>query len=144
MRYRGQYKEIEIDFPQATFTKEDVTTIEGMFSKKHEQLYRFSDPTRGLEILTLKGVAVGSVAHPSLKGQPSKSKNPSQALKTERQVFFSESKEFVKTPIYDGECLQPGSIIEGPAVVEEAAMTLVIPHKVKFSVDQYGNYISAI
>ena len=95
-------------------------------------------------MVTLKGVAIGSVAHPSLKGQPSEGKDPKQALKAERQVFFREDKGFVKTSIYDGNLLRSGNIIEGPAVVEEATMTMVIPPKVKFSIDQNGNYISAM
>jgi len=145
MRYVGQWREIEIDVPEATLTKEHIPTIEDSFHKRHEQLYTYAYSAAPMEIQTLRGVAVGSVARPPLKGQPSEGKEPSQAaLKTERQVFFSESQGFVKTPIYDGDKLRPGNIIEGPAVIEEVAVTIVIPPKVKFSVDQYGNYISAL
>ena len=125
-------------------TKDAITNIEGLFSKRHEQLYTYSDSTRELELVTLKGVAIGSIARPLLKGQRLEGREPSKALKTERQVFFSESKGFVKTPIYDGDRLRSGNIIEGPAAVEEIAMTLVIPPEVKVSVDQYGNYTCSI
>ena len=64
----------------------------------------------------------------------------SPALKRKRPVFFKETGDFVETPCYDGDKLQPGNVITGPAIVEEKTTTLVVPPKAKVSVDQYGNY----
>jgi N-methylhydantoinase A len=140
MRYFGQFKEIEIDVPGKSLSSKDIPVFEELFSKKHEQLFGYSDPTRELEVLTLKSVSIGRVPRPYLK--PVESKGARQALKGKRQVFFVESKDFIETLVYDGDALQPGSIVEGPAVVEEVAMTLAIPPKFRFSVDLFGNYIS--
>jgi N-methylhydantoinase A len=144
MRYLGQYKEVEIDFPKSQLEKKDIEFIENLFSERHKQLFTFSDPNRGLEILTLKVKAIGKVPRPSIKGRPLENKSPEQALKGCRKVYFTEEKDFLDTNIYDGDLLKPGNIIEGPAIVEEIAMTLVIPPKFKFKVDQYGNYISIL
>ena len=92
--------------------------------------------------MTLKVAATGSVPRPAIKRQPSGDANPAPALKARRQVFFTEEKGFKEVPIYDGDLLKSGNIIEGPAVVEEMAMTLVVPPRYKFKVDEYGNYLS--
>jgi len=143
MRYLGQYKEVEIDFPGNSLGPEDIESIEKLFSDKHQHLFAFSDPSRELEILTLKVEAIGKTPRPSIKRKPIEGKNPDQALKGRRSVYFTEVKDFLDTNIYNGDFLEPGNIIEGPAVVEERALTLVVPPKFKFKVDQYGNYISS-
>ena len=142
MRYIGQFKEVEIDLPEKYLSTSDIDSIKGLFSDKHQQLFTFSDPDREVELLTLKVEAIGKIPRPSIKGEPVDGKNPDQALKGNRGVYFTEAKEFLDSKIYDGDLLKPGNVVEGPAVVEEMALTLIIPPKFSFEVDQYGNYSS--
>jgi N-methylhydantoinase A len=142
MRYIGQFKEVEIDLPGKLLNQMDIPFLEKLFSTKHQQLFTFSDPSRELEILTLKVKAIGKTPRPFIKENPLEDHNPEHALKCFRSVFFTEAKDFLNTKIYNGGLLKPGNLLQGPAVVEEMAMTLVIPPKFKFKVDQYGNYVS--
>ena len=144
MRYVGQFRAIEIELPSSTLGNQSIDRIEALFSNKHEQLYTYCDPTRELEIVSLKGVAVGAVTRPDPASQALEERDAAKALRMERSVYFSEFKEFVSTPIYDGVRLRPGNLIEGPAVIEEAAMTLPVPPGVVFSVNEYGNYFATI
>jgi N-methylhydantoinase A/oxoprolinase/acetone carboxylase beta subunit len=48
---------------------------------------------------------------------------------------------FVKTPCYDANRLHYGHVIEGPAIVEEAKTTVVVPRGAELTVDAYGNYV---
>jgi N-methylhydantoinase A len=43
--------------------------------------------------------------------------------------------------IYDGDMLEPGMSFTGPAIIEEAGTTVVIPPGLPCHVDDYGNYI---
>lgn len=140
MRYIGQFKEVEIDFPKKDLSLDDIDPIEKLFSDKHQQLFTFSDPERELELLTLKVEVIGKIPRPSLKVVPMNGKNPDHALKDTRAVYFTDEKAFLSSKIYDGDLLKPGNVIVGPAVVEEMALTLIIPPKFSFQVDQYGNY----
>ena len=70
-------------------------------------------------------------------------KDPSQALKGERDAYFEESKGFTKTKVYDGDKLLAGNVLEGPCIVEERMTNGVIPPTFKMLVDEYGNYITA-
>jgi len=42
--------------------------------------------------------------------------------------------------IYNGDALEPGMSFVGPAVIEEAGATTVIPPGLPCHVDEYGNY----
>ena len=41
---------------------------------------------------------------------------------------------------YPAEVLEPGMRLVGPAVIQEPAVTLVVPPGERVSVDEYGNY----
>ncbi len=57
------------------------------------------------------------------------------AVKSMRQVCFDDG--FVDTPIYAGELLEPGHVVDGPAVVERMGATTVIPPSMQGTVDEY-------
>ena len=42
--------------------------------------------------------------------------------------------------IYNGALMEPGMQLEGPAVIQEPAVTLVVPPGERVTIDQYGNY----
>ncbi|MEM2560479.1 MAG: hydantoinase/oxoprolinase family protein [Candidatus Bathyarchaeia archaeon] len=65
---------------------------------------------------------------------PSDSKN---ALKGKRTVLWLDGEAV--TEIYEFEKLKPGSIIEGPAILEGVDTTYVIPKRWVFKVDEYAN-----
>ena len=43
-----------------------------------------------------------------------------------RQVFFSETDEYVDTPVYRREELPVGSTLKGPAIIEQLDSTVVL------------------
>ena len=48
---------------------------------------------------------------------------------------------FEKTPVYDYARLGSGHVLEGPALVQETATTVVVPAGVTATVDTYGNLV---
>ena len=64
----------------------------------------------------------------------------SGAWKRNRQVLFDEQDGFVDTPCYESERLRHGNVIVGPAIIEAAKTTVVIPRAYRLQVDAYGNY----
>ncbi|MDE3077238.1 MAG: hypothetical protein KGJ86_17610, partial [Chloroflexota bacterium] len=45
------------------------------------------------------------------------------------------------TPVYEGEKLLNGNVIEGPAIIEERTTTVVIPDGFRCEVDPSRNYV---
>jgi N-methylhydantoinase A len=58
-----------------------------------------------------------------------------------RPVYFGEARGWVRTAIYDRGRLRSGARLEGPAIVEQADSTTVLPPGVVASVDPYLNLI---
>jgi N-methylhydantoinase A len=66
--------------------------------------------------------------------------DPTAALKSERDVHFLKT-GFVKGRIYDHGRLQPGNSIPGPAIIEAATTTVVIPPGFEAMVDRIHNIV---
>jgi N-methylhydantoinase A/oxoprolinase/acetone carboxylase beta subunit len=57
-----------------------------------------------------------------------------------RLVYWESDNRFRQTPVYDGDELRCGNLIEGPAVVEARNTTTVLPRGVQLFVDGYMNH----
>ncbi len=140
MRYVGQFHEVEVEIPSQVVTEEEVPKYVERFHQRHEALYGYRDivPT---EIIFLRLTAFGRVTKPSLKEQPYAGKDAAQYLKAKRDAFFEEAGGSILTPIYDGDAMMHGNVIQGPAIVEQKTTTIVIPPGYNLEVARYGDYL---
>jgi N-methylhydantoinase A len=69
------------------------------------------------------------------------SRDPRQALRGEREVYWTPEEGYRKTPIYDRDRLEPGNLVKGPAVIEARDTTYVIPADWVLSIDKYSNAV---
>ena len=67
-----------------------------------------------------------------------------EARKLDRPVYFPETGGYVRCEIYDRARLPVGARIEGPAVVEEAESTTVIPPNTSAEVDPWANLLVSV
>lgn len=67
--------------------------------------------------------------------------DPSAARKGLRQVYWPELNSYHSTPVYRRELLASGNTVAGPAVIEAADTTCVVPPGLKYTVDEYLNGI---
>jgi N-methylhydantoinase A len=63
------------------------------------------------------------------------------AVKGKRDVYWSDKRAYQLTPIYDGEKLEPGNVVPGPAIVELATTTILVPHDCELKIDEYGFFV---
>jgi len=139
VRYRGQYHELEISFPAAEVTRQDIEQMEKEFHQKHKELFTFSLPWVPVEFRNLRLIARVRSKKIDVRKISAGTKSPSGALKRKRQCYFNGG--FVETQIYDGTRLKAGNVIQGHAVIEEPTTTVVIPAGFTCHIDEYGNYI---
>jgi len=139
MRYIGQFAEVETDINGGAFTKKTLQAGVETFGEKHNALYTFSMPWKGVEILTLRLKASVDKAPFHLPRIKKGKADPSAALKRTRMAWFQGKK--VKTPVYNGEIVRAGNKIPGPAIIEESTTTVVIPESYTCRVDGHKNYI---
>jgi N-methylhydantoinase A len=140
IRYAEQYHEVDIGIEEDELTEKGIPLIVEKFHRRHEELYGYRDVT-DTEILNLRLAACGKVMKPSLREMPLVSKDASKHLKMKRDVYFEEEGGFISTPIYDGDTMEIGNQVNGPAIVEQATTTIVVPPRAKLEVNQYGDYV---
>jgi N-methylhydantoinase A len=142
MRYLGQFHELEVlDIPVGKLGAAEIDRIIESFHRRHKAIFTFDMPKREVEFLNLQLKA--TLRHEALKLAEiaSASGGADQAIKRRRPILWNLAKGYEETPVYDGDRLAAGHRIDGPAIVEEAATTVVIPPNYVCAVDKIKNYI---
>jgi len=142
MRYLGQFHELEVlDIPVGKLGAAEIDQIIESFHRRHKAIFTFDMPKREVEFLNLQLKA--TLRHEPLKLAEiaSASGGADQAIKRRRPILWNLAKGYEETAVYDGDRLAAGHRIDGPAIVEEAATTVVIPPNYVCAVDKIKNYI---
>jgi len=143
MRYVAQFREIEVPIPFEKVGEKERAQLKEIFDHKHEELLLFSTPQNPAQFISLRLKAIGAMAKPELPTIGVGEEDPSAALKGERECYFGKS-GLVLTPIYDGDRLLAGNVIEGPSIVEETTTTVVLPPSCRCRVGTFGDYVIEI
>ena len=117
MRYVGQSFTLSIPWDP----EEDFGELRRAFDERHDETFGYTDPANDTEIVNLRLVSTGLVDKPGLDFAPVDGQDPQSG---ERPVWFGEWRD---TPIYDRALMPIGFTFEGPAIVEEAGGTSVVP-----------------
>jgi N-methylhydantoinase A len=142
MRYVGQFHEVEVtDVPAGEIGTQELKAVVQAFHRRHKELFTFDMPKREVEFLNVRLKA--TLRHEPLKlaAIAAVEGGADKAIKRRRPVLWNLSKGYEETAVYDGDRLAAGHRVEGPAIVEEAATTVVIPPDYVCTVDKIKNYI---
>jgi N-methylhydantoinase A len=148
MRYLGQLHDVDVAVTDAEqgrpFSEETLKELTRSFHERHRALFGWSDPAMPTVLAMLKLQAIGMRAPLKLEKQQASSRDASAALKRRRTVYLKELKRYEETPCYDADRLLHGNVIFGPAIVEDAKTTVVVPQGAELTVDAYTNYLITI
>ena len=139
MRYHRQGYEIPVALEPDEVRSGDLADLEERFNGLHEQLYGFRMPGTASEIVNLRAVGYGAVPKPELPVGEVGPQDASGAVVDEHEVVFDG--ERVPTKIYDRAKLQPGAVLDGPAIVTEFDSTTVVLPGFRAGVDQNFNIL---
>ena len=92
-------------------------------------------PRGGLQIITIAVEPSADLPKPVFRAEKLQGESPDQALKSERDVWFDGGWKHSK--IYTMEKLVPGNLVLGPAIIEGADTTVVVPADRKVVMDKY-------
>jgi N-methylhydantoinase A len=142
IRYYGKISYLTVPAPGGAIDNDGVSELFRRFNEKHLQEFGYTVPseTDELEIVNARLVALGPVLDlPQQRHDPGGSVDA--ALKGQRDVYFSEARAFVATPVYERDRLPAGGSFQGPAVIEQADSTTIVPPGLRVEVDSYLNLI---
>ncbi len=129
VRYAGQSFTLPIPWSS---TDSDWSALRSDFDARHIETFGYADPDNDAEIVNIRVVSLGKVDQPVLDFAPAGS---AQALIERRPVWFDSWHD---TPVYDRSAITVGTKLRGPAIIEEAGGTTVVPPEWDISVHQSG------
>jgi N-methylhydantoinase A len=138
MRYLGQNYSIEIPVPlrEEGVDAQGLRAVFDSFHRRHRQLYGYSIEQEVIEITDFNATAIGLIPKPDLpRIRPTGAVSP----RSHRLVYFEEAGGFVECSIYERADICADTVMEGPAIIEEAySLTLLPPHQ-RMNADEWGN-----
>ena len=136
LRYVGQTSEINIrvdaEDPSHPFAL-DAYLAE--FHRQHEIVYTYSVPDEPVEIVNIRLRAVGLVDKPNQRA--SRINGAAKPVGT-RALWFSDK---VTASVYDRKDLATGSVIHGPAVIQELSSATIVPPGATANIDPQENIL---
>jgi N-methylhydantoinase A len=138
MRYLGQEHTVKVPCIGAATHRPDIQATANAFHEAHEKRFTYR-LDNAIELVNFHLVAKLAVPKPSLAKKQKTGRALADAVKARRQVDFDE-RGIHNSTIYDGLRLEPGMEFVGPAVIQEPAVTCVIPPSHRVSIDDFGNY----
>ena len=140
MRYVRQSHELTVDAP-TPIDGSGIQQLRKAFTRKHEEIYGYSMSDE-VVIVNARVSAIGEVFKPPIlkENYGAMSKASEGLARGFREVYFKDP-GWVSTAVYLRDSLSPGSIIEGPAIIEEYGSTTVVPPGWILRVDSLRNLI---
>ena len=144
MRYLKQVYEVAVP---VDLERLETAGSEGLiedFERRYQQLYGKGSgfAGAGVELITYRVAGTAApLAKPALGPARATDGRVGDPDRGSRPVYLAEEKDYVETRVYDGELLRPGQRIEGPAVVEERATSMLIYPDQVLEVDDYRNLV---
>jgi N-methylhydantoinase A len=120
MRYAGQNFDVEVPLPEAGLGDGGWDALLAAFDREHERAYGFALPGEPVEVIELRVTAWADEVPPDLAPPGSGDRRERR-----RRVWFDDGR--ADALILDRAGLAPGDELAGPAVVEEADSTTLLP-----------------
>jgi N-methylhydantoinase A len=134
LRYRHQGFEITVPWPEPDLA---VDPLLARFHARHERLYTYALPDMPVEIVTLRLAASGRVRPFAL---PERGEAGTRRRRTSRRVYFV-SHGWIECPCLDRDTLGLGSVVRGPAIVEQPDSTTVVLPGQRARNDRFGTLV---
>ncbi|WP_067827990.1 hydantoinase/oxoprolinase family protein [Actinomadura kijaniata] len=142
LRYHGQAFEVRVAAPPGPVGDAFRAEVVRRFHDAHEALYGYcyrDDATRHpVEWVNLRVSGVGPIVRPALDTRPAGDGDAGRARTGVRDVYFDD---WTPAPVYRRDALEPGDVVEGPAVIEEYGSTLPLHPGFRARTDPHGNLV---
>ena len=110
-----------------------IAEFETVYAKINHRVSRYG--AAGFSIMELGITAVADKVKPTLERQALGPTDPASAHKGTRDAYIGGT--WHRANLYEMDRLQPGHVIEGPAIVEHPATTLVVHPRDSVSIDEW-------
>jgi N-methylhydantoinase A len=138
LRYRGQAFELMVPLDAVPRDDADLAELCLRFHAAHRQRFSFDDPDETVELVTMRLAAIGVLGGMAASSVPERG---SALPVRERQVHLDGA--WTQAPVYEQVGLGAGAVIAGPAIIEQAYTTLIIPAQWRVEVRPSGDLVAS-
>ncbi|MBA7710325.1 Acetone carboxylase beta subunit [subsurface metagenome] len=138
IQYFGMFDDLEVKNSSDNLKAEDVWKLARSYDNLFEQIFRRGTKSPDLGYHITKAVATGivPVPKPKLPDYKLSGKDPDKgANKGKRKIFWEA--DWHNASLWEMSLLNPGNLIDGPAVIEAPATTLLVPPGFKVFLDKH-------
>ncbi len=143
VRYFGQAFEVRVAVPEGPFDDAAAAEVAARFHAEHRALYGYDfahDPTQQVEWVNLRVSGIGPIQRPEIMrydvGEPGAPTSTGT-----RPVCFEPAEGYVDTPVLWRPDLAPGTVVPGPAIIEEFGSTVPLHPGFTARVDAFRNLV---
>jgi N-methylhydantoinase A len=137
IRYLGQGSELRVAVAMAADGLPDVTATRQNFAEAYRQTYGYDEGDAPIEATDWHlTVTRDSRTVATAPGQTAVAAAP-----TIRKAYFPECGGFVDTAVHKRLSMRPGQRVDGPAIIEEAESTTILPPGTSASLSAHGNLV---
>ncbi|HSQ02752.1 MAG TPA: hydantoinase/oxoprolinase family protein, partial [Burkholderiales bacterium] len=146
-RFSGQGFNLLAALPEGPYDVADPAAIrsalEHAFERSYREKFGRTPPQVAIEFVNIRVSVSGAVGDAAALRQSmiATTQGVREEPRRERRVYFQEAGDYVATRVYDRSRLAVATALRGPAVVEEAGSTLVLPPGATAIVAPNGNII---
>ncbi|MDQ2623278.1 MAG: hydantoinase/oxoprolinase family protein [Actinomycetota bacterium] len=141
-RYAGQVWEVPVTLPgDRVGDQSAVDELVEAFHETHRQIFSFADDANDVEFINWVGRLVGEF--PRSDDGAAESPSASVPDPSDRRPAWFDGVE-VDTPIFLGEDLGRGAVVDGPAIVVDPTSTLVLDPESSAVVTAEDNYLVSV
>ena len=141
LRYFGQAFEVRVVVPDGRLDAAALDAVAEAFHAEHRALYGYDfsgDPSQQVEWVNLRVSGIGPIQRPEIRRFSAAGGDPARGA---RPVCFEPEDGYVDTPLLWRPDLAPGTVVEGPAIIEEFGSTVPLHPGFTARIDDFGNIV---
>ncbi len=140
MRFVGQGFEVVTVLPAGPYGPEAEQPVRMAFEAAYRKVFGLVPPVGEVEIINIR-VAAEAIAVSDALNVPAGNVAGVAKPKALRAAWSGSEATFVEMPVFDRYALGVGAQVAGPAIVEEASSTLILPRGARATVDPSGSLL---
>jgi len=141
-KYPAQIHELTIPINSSgALTQSSIKEMEQSFHSLHERMFTYNVSESSVDLFHWRVIAHRKVDAPNAPKFELAENLLSEAEKGTRRVYFGNIDDYRETEVYDGDRLQHGMEVMGPAIVEQANTTIVVFPGQRLEVNEYGDFV---
>jgi N-methylhydantoinase A len=144
IRYFGQGFELVVALPPGPYSPAAGQNVHERFETDYRAVFARTPPETIIEIINIRVSATAPAGNPDINIFAAAEATLGAARKGSRLVYFGVAGDFLATSVYDRKKLPAGAAITGPAVIEEAESTLLVPPDGRATVMPDGNILTRL